>query len=121
MRVQFCRARRNCQVKLIQVNVVAAPLDWLSIDGKHDTGNRVHRSRGPMVARNPPWCCQSKRPDGYWQINIGVIHLARCVCQIGGDLDWFSLRKGRRSRAQDEKAREQGSVAAEIEHRRWHS
>ena len=119
MGVKRSHALRHDQMELVEVHVVAAPLDGLPIGREDHPGNRVHRAGGPVVAGNPLRSGEGQRPGGDRQIDLGVIELARRIGQVGSDLDGGALRqRGGDCKGKQESMRQGSGKAGQPGHRR---
>ena len=112
MRVQRGHALRHVHVELVQVHIVAPPLDRLPVRGKHHAGNFIRRTRRPVIARNPLRRCKRQRPRGHRQVHFRVVKLPRRIGQVGSDLDRSLLRHRRAQRGGNQKSSRQGSREA---------
>ena len=81
------------EVELVEVDVVAAPLEGLAVGGEDDAGDFVDGAGGAMVAGNPLRCGEAWRGRVYRKIDLGVIEPAWRFGEVGGDADG---RLGRR-------------------------
>src|SRR5580658_4598740 len=80
-------AFRNGDMEFVEILVVAAPGEDLTIGSEDDSGNVVDGASGAVVAGNP---LRSGKGDGagrHGDVDLGVVELAGSFREVGGDLD----------------------------------
>ena len=87
MGVQRGDALGNLDVKLVEVLVVATPVDGLAVDGEDDAGDIGDRAGGAVVAGNPLRGDEGGGAGLDGEIDLRVIELAGSFGEVGGDAD----------------------------------
>jgi hypothetical protein len=74
-------------VELVEVFIVAAPGEDLSVGGEDDSGYLVDGAGGAVVAGNPLGCGEGDGAGFDGDVDFGVVKLARGFREVRGDLD----------------------------------
>ncbi len=77
----------NGDVELVEVLVVTTPGENLAVGGKDDPGDLIDWAGWAMVAGNPLWGGERDWARLDWDVDFGVVELARSVGEVRGDLD----------------------------------
>jgi hypothetical protein len=94
----------DSDVELVEVFIVAAPREDFAVGGEDDAGDLIDGPGGAMVAGNPLGCCERDGAGFDWNINFGMVELARGFGEVRCDLDGSLLGLGDAGRAEGEQS-----------------
>src|SRR6185437_10325053 len=86
-------ALRYVQVIFEKINVIADPWQRRAVSGKCNSCNLVRRHSRHVMAGNPLRRGERERPGRYRKIDLSMKQFARCIAQIGKDLNGWFLRE----------------------------
>ena len=87
MRVERGDALGDFDVVLVEVLVVATPVDGLAVDGEDDAGDIRDRAGGAVVAGNPLRGDEGGGAGLDGEIDLRVVELAGSFGEVGGNAD----------------------------------
>jgi len=87
VRVQHGDTGGDGEMEGVHVDFIATPREGFAVGGEDDTGDVRDRTGGAVVAGDPLRRGEGERAGADGDVDVGVVDFARCVAEVGGDLD----------------------------------